>query len=91
MTDSSIWQAISQKLASFSSSPSEPEAESDWQKNLKALFASTLTKFNLVSREEYEVQVALLKNARQQLNELEQVIKQLSDQLERSASQRPDA
>lgn len=55
----------------------------DWQKNAKALFDSTLAKFDLVSREEYETQTEILRNSRQKLDELEQVIDRLSVYIEK--------
>ena len=62
----------------LSSSDEIKNMRNDWQKNAKALFDSTLAKFDFVSRDEYESQTEILRNSRQKLDELEQVIDRLS-------------
>ena len=47
---------------------------SEIEKNARQHFISALAKEGLVTREEYEVQVALLESARTKLNELENKI-----------------
>ena len=51
----------------------------DMEKNMRAILESSFQKMNLVSREEFDVQTALLAKTQQRLNELEQQIKQLED------------
>ena len=50
---------------------------SEIEKNARQHFISQLAKEGLVTREEYEVQVALLERARTKLNELENKIARL--------------
>lgn len=50
---------------------------SDAQKNIRAILESTLSNMQLVSREEFDVQTALLARTREKLQQLEQQINQL--------------
>ena len=43
----------------------------DIEQNLRALLSSSLTKFDLVSREEFDVQTQVLLRAREKITELE--------------------
>lgn len=52
--------------------------KNDLEKNIRALVESTFSQMNLVSREEFEVQSALLERTRQKLNQLEQQLAELS-------------
>ncbi len=49
----------------------------DIERNMRAILESTFQKMNLVSREEFDVQVALLAKTEQRLKELEQQIAEL--------------
>lgn len=51
------------------------------EKNLKALAQSALEKLDVVSREEFDAQTAVLKSAQAQVTELEEQIQQLTDQI----------
>ena len=53
---------------------------SEFEKNARQHFISALAKHGLVTREEYEVQVALLDRARAKLQELEAKIAALETQ-----------
>ena len=53
---------------------------SELEKNARQHFISQLAKHGLVTREEYEVQVALLEKARAKLTELENKITQLEEE-----------
>ena len=53
---------------------------SELEKNARQHFISQLAKHGLVTREEYEVQVALLEKARAKLTELENKIAQLEEE-----------
>lgn len=46
--------------------------KADLEHNFKAVLQSALTRMDLVSRQEFDVQVALLNRVRTQLNQLEQ-------------------
>ena len=51
--------------------------QDDLQKNVRSLLQSTLTKMNLVTREEFDVQSAVLQRTREKLEELEKQVEQL--------------
>jgi BMFP domain-containing protein YqiC len=51
------------------------------EKNLKAGLAGLLQKMDLVTREEYEVQVALLARTREKLEQLDRQLKMLEEKL----------
>ena len=53
----------------------------DVEKNLHALLQSTLSKLDLVSREEFEVQKAVLAKTRSRLEDLEKRIAELEQQV----------
>lgn len=63
----------------FSSLMPEPlgQAGEEMEKNFKAGLQGVLSKMDLVTREEYDVQVQLLEKSRQRLAELEERISQL--------------
>jgi len=52
------------------------QVQHDLESNIKALLQNSLSKMNLVSREEFDVQSALLARTREKLEQLE---KQLAD------------
>ena len=51
--------------------------QDDLQNNVRSLLQSTLTKMNLVTREEFDVQSAVLQRTREKLEQLEKQIEQL--------------
>ena len=51
--------------------------QDDLQNNVRSLLQSTLTKMNLVTREEFDVQSAVLQRTREKLEELEKIVSQL--------------
>lgn len=55
---------------------------SDANKNIHALFKSTLTKMELVTREEFDVQTEVLINTQAKLTALEEKLSQLEALLE---------
>jgi len=59
--------------------PKNPKEE--LEKNLRAVLASTLGRMNLVTREEFEVQEAVLARTRQKLERLEKVVAELEQEL----------
>ena len=50
----------------------------DLESNVRTLLQNGLSKMNLVTREEFDVQAALLARTRERLEELEQKLKDLS-------------
>ncbi len=53
------------------------------EKNLRASLQGAFIKMDLVTREEYDVQVKLLQRTREKLEELEELVKQLEHQLDK--------
>jgi len=51
--------------------------QDDLESNIRSLLQSTLTKMNLVTREEFDVQSAVLQRTREKLEELEKQLEQL--------------
>ena len=54
--------------------------QSDIDKNLRAVLESSFSKMNLVSREEFDVQSALLSRSLEKLQQLEKQIEELEKQ-----------
>lgn len=55
--------------------------KSDIDNNIKAVLESSLQQMNLVSREEFDSQSALLSRTLEKIEQLEQQLKQLEDSL----------
>lgn len=55
------------------------QVQQDLESNIKALLQSSLSKMNLVSREEFDVQSALLVRTREKLDQLEKQLAELED------------
>ena len=53
------------------------QMQQDLEANIKALLQSSLSKMNLVSREEFDVQSALLSRTREKLDQLEKQLAEL--------------
>lgn len=51
--------------------------QDDLENNIRSLLQSTLSKMNLVTREEFDVQSAVLQRTREKLEELEKQVEQL--------------
>ncbi len=54
----------------------------DLEKNINALIRGALSKFELVSREEYDIQVEVLAKTQQKLAELEEKLAELESSLD---------
>jgi len=59
------------------------QARADIQKNMKAALSATLARMDLVTREEFEVQTALLARTRALLEEMEAKLGKLEAELEK--------
>ena len=71
---------LADKMADVSSSASSgpvSDVVNDTKKNLGTLFSAQLNKLNLVSREEFDIQAALLAKAQAKLAELEAKVAEL--------------
>jgi len=64
--------------------PGFTHIKDDVEKNVHALLQSALSKLDLVSREEFEVQKAVLAKTRSKLEELEKRVAQLEQQSQQS-------
>ena len=53
------------------------QLQQDLESNVKALLQSSLSKMNLVTREEFDVQEALLQRTREKLDKLEKLLQKL--------------
>jgi len=54
--------------------------QDDVENNVRSLLQSTLSKMNLVTREEFDVQSAVLQRTREKLEALEKLVEQLKKQ-----------
>lgn len=61
--------------------PGVREVQRDLEKNLRSVLQSAFTRLNLVTREEFEVQSAVLLRTREKLEALESQIASLEKQL----------
>jgi len=55
------------------------QVQQDLESNIKALLQSSLSKMNLVGREEFDAQSALLVRTREKLDQLEKQLAELED------------
>ena len=69
--------------------PGVREGRDELQQNFKAVLQSGLTKLDLVTREEFEVQRAVLLRTREKLEALERTLAQLEAQLGGTAANDP--
>ena len=77
MINSQILNDLSNKIKEIvNSSPL-----TDMEKNINALIQGAFTKMELVSREEFDVQAEVLRNAREKLSLLEEKLAKLEAQL----------
>jgi hypothetical protein len=68
MLSQKLFEEISNKISeTIAASPAR-----DIEKNVKAMMSSTFARFDLVTREEFDVQQAVLARTRDKLTELEQ-------------------
>ena len=61
------------------------ELTGDIQRNLRAPIQASLTKMDLVTRDEFEVQAAILARTRAKIDQLETQLDELAQQLENGA------
>lgn len=54
--------------------PGAAELKDDFEKNARAAVQSALTKMDLVTREEFDIQAALLQRTREKLDRLEKLL-----------------
>jgi BMFP domain-containing protein YqiC len=56
--------------------PGAAELKDDFEKNARAAVQSALTKMDLVTREEFDIQAALLQRTREKLDRLEKLVEE---------------
>ncbi|MGV3581995.1 MAG: accessory factor UbiK family protein [Methylophilus sp.] len=79
MINASVFNDLSNKIKELiESSPA-----SDLNKNIHALIQGALTKMELVSREEYDVQVEVLRQTREKLDALEKKLTSLEQSIQK--------
>lgn len=78
--DPKILDDMARKLAA-ALPPGIHEFQQDIEKNLRAALEAMLSKMNLVSREEYEVQQAVLERTRIKLEHLQKQMEELEKQI----------
>lgn len=80
MLNSVFFQDLSNKIKELvKNSPA-----GDLDRNIHALIQGALTKMELISREEYDVQTEVLKHTREKLDVLEEKLKTVEDLLQKS-------
>ncbi|OED35567.1 hypothetical protein AB833_29825 [Chromatiales bacterium (ex Bugula neritina AB1)] len=56
--------------------PAAVDLKSDFEKNARGAVQAALTKMDLVTREEFDIQVALLERTREKLDRLEKLLEE---------------
>ena len=69
--------------------PGVREGREELQQNFKAVLQSGLSRLDLVTREEFEVQRAVLLRTREKLEELQRTVAQLEEQLGTAGNAQP--
>jgi BMFP domain-containing protein YqiC len=77
MIDNKIFDEFTKKM-SDAMPPAFKSMQVDFEKNIKSMLASTFNKLDLVTREEFEVQLKVLEKTRARLEALEEKIKKTS-------------
>lgn len=80
MIDLSHIDELARRLSSLVP-PGVRESREDMQENFKAVLQSGLAKLDLVTREEFDVQRAVLLRTREKLESLERAVAELESQL----------
>jgi ubiquinone biosynthesis accessory factor UbiK len=80
MFDTKSIDDIANRLAN-AMPPGFSHLKEDMEKNFHAILQSALTKFDLVTREEFEVQKAVLAKTRQKLEDLELRLADIEQQM----------
>jgi BMFP domain-containing protein YqiC len=88
MIDLSHLDDLARRLSSLVP-PGLREGQEELQQNFKSVLQSGLAKLDLVTREEFEVQRAVLLRTREKLEELQRTVAELEAQLGAGAAQPP--
>lgn len=87
MIDPKILDNLANRLAA-TLPPGMKEIKEDAEKNFRAILQGAFTKLNLVTREEFDVQTAVLQRAQAKVQELEEQVKKLEARAGGSAPSR---
>lgn len=85
MIDPKILDNLANRLAG-ALPPGLKEIKQDAEKNFRAILQGAFSKLNLVTRDEFDVQSAVLNRANSKVQELEQVIRELETRLQNHES-----
>ena len=83
MLDPKIFDDISKRVAG-SIPPGMQSLQDDLQRNLHTALEAALGKLNLVTRDEFDIQQAVLQRTRQKLEQLEEQVQVLEKQQEKA-------
>ena len=82
MSDKPDFDAVIQRI--LASLPSDfTQVRQDLEKNIRAALSAGFSKMDLVTREEYDVQSALLTRTREKLENMEKQLAELEQQLQK--------
>ncbi len=88
MIDPKILDNLANRLAA-ALPPGIKEIKQDAEKNFRAILQGAFAKLNLVTRDEFDVQSAVLSRANAKVLELEQQVRELEARLQGSESSAP--
>lgn len=86
MLDPKIFDDISKRVAG-SIPPGMQSLQNDLQRNLHSALEAALGKLNLITRDEFDVQQAVLQRTRQKLEHLEDQLQELEKQQKKAQNQ----
>jgi len=86
MLDPKLFDDIARRLADAVPSGVR-EIQKDMEKNLRAVLQASLSKLDLVTREEFDVQTRVLARTREKLDKLEKTLKALETSSPRDRAQ----
>ena len=79
-SNSELADSLAKKLSAlFSNAATGSSLKEDAQHNIRALIQSAFSKLDMVSREEFDAQVAVLQRSREKIDRLEQQLQELLD------------
>jgi hypothetical protein len=86
MLDPKLFDDLARRLSAALPSGAR-ELQSDVEKNLRIVLQASLSKLDLVTREEFDVQARVLARTREKLDKLEKTISELETQSQQDGSQ----
>ncbi|MFA7553142.1 MAG: accessory factor UbiK family protein [Spongiibacteraceae bacterium] len=80
-SNAELIDTLTAKVSALFNGANSSELKEDMQRNLKALIQSSFSKLDVVSRDEFDAQVAVLQRTRQKIEALEHQLAELSKQV----------